>query len=144
MRQSKHEYDEIIRSIEERGAAREREKYQKSVDRAVSRIQDGVKLLLDLLEPPAEKPQPQPKKRKAVEASEADINLVHEWIANATAMGNPVLPKQLKNCGIGIRTIAAACRRLVESHVLEKVGAKGYRLAQRKENGLDETTLPSE
>lgn len=143
MKQSKEieGYRKMVQEFEERGAARERAKYQNAINKAVARIQDGVTGLLALLEQPKEKVQPQPKKRKAVEANEADINLVHEWIANATAMGNPVLPKQLKNCGIGIRTIAAACRSLVESRVLEKVGTKGYRLVQRKENGLDEEEM---
>ena len=130
-----------IRSIEETGAAREREKYQKSIDRAISRIQDGVKLLLDLLEPPAEKPQT--KKRKAVEASEGDIAEVQrafEHIPGGTVQ--PLLPKNIGNLfnpKMGNRTIALACRVLADRGVLEAVGRKGYRLAPRKENGLDET-----
>lgn len=125
-----------IRSIEENGAAREREKYQKSVDRAISRIQGGVKMLLDLLEPPAEKPQPQPKKRKAVEASDTDIQLVREIF---DAFEGPMIPKQIaKHTSIGIRRISRACIALSNQGVLDG-GRGGYRLAQRKENGLDET-----
>ena len=141
MRQNKHEYDQIIRSIEERGAAREREKYQKAIDKALSCIQDGAERLLNLLERPKEKPQPQPKKRKAVVANSAEIDVVGQFFQEVHPAGSTVTIKNIRQAGIkyGPRIIAAACRVLASSGEIEAVGRKGYRLVPRKENGLDET-----
>ena len=139
MRQSKHEYDQIIRGIEDRGAARERAKYQKAIDKAIGRIQDGVAGLLALLEQPQKKPQPQPtpKKRKAVEASADCVQAVLD-VFECVPANTILLPKNMR-VDFGPKIKAAACRQLFMAGTLIKVGAKGYRLAQGKENGLDAT-----
>lgn len=131
-----------ITEAEERGAAREREKFSMAVNRAAEDLKAVAERLLVFSlkqDAMASAPKPQPKKRKAVEASEdcvAGVREVFEKYPNSI-----ILPKNL-NIGFGLKNASAACRSLVESHVLEKVGTKGYRLAQ-KENGLDETALPS-
>lgn len=144
----------FVKEAEERGAAREREMYTKArsnQEKRFLKLSAQVRALADKLSNMARVSaltashrravgvpldQIQPKKRKPVEASAeciAGVREVFEKYPNSI-----VLPKNL-NIGFGLKNASAACRSLVESGVLEKAGSKGYRLAQRKENGLDET-----
>lgn len=65
------------------------------------------------------------RKRSPTTAREVDINLVSEWMGDQI---ESVAPKQLLKCGLGLRTIAAACRALVEAGRAEVDKRGRYRL----------------
>lgn len=148
MKQSKHEYDEIIRSIEERGAAREREKYVKELQFITGGLLaitnklaalGGIDCTVEVQRNAFAKEKPQPKKRKAVVANSAEIDVIGQFFQEVHPPGSTVTIKNIRQSGIkyGPRIIAAACRVLASIGEIEAVGRKGYRLVQ-KENGLDE------
>lgn len=134
---------ELIRSIEERGAAREREKYAKELQRVTGALATITKRLVNLAgfecEVQFEAEKPQPKKRKAVEANEAEYDAVAQFFQDVRPVGAVISVKTIRrsNIGIGSRIIATACRALVAHGQIETVGRRGYRLVQQKENGLD-------
>ena len=155
MKQSKDEFAkklmEMAEAYKDVGAALEREKYQKRdemmagmllrvAQELLGRHGGSVNILLNRDDAPVKS---QPKKRKAVEASNTDVRCIRE-IFEQSITGTILQPKNIKGTGIGTRTIAAACRSLVESHVLEKVGAKGYRLKKSQENGTVDSHQPTQ
>lgn len=137
---------EFVKEAREEAAEVERNKYAAEIQKLVGGLLaitnklaalGGVDCTVEVQRNAFAKEKPQPKKRKAVEASDDQVESVGDVFRSFNNF--PVLaPAKIKIPGIGTQTIAAACRSLVQSRVLEKVGTKGYRLAP-KENGLDET-----
>lgn len=144
----KQSESELIRSIEERGFQRARERFAKgrsNLDKRIVKVLDEMATIraklaeLDGAELVAEKPQP--KKRKPVEASEMDLKLVQDAFKGLPDHKIVLLPKNIGNLfnpPIGLKRLSAGCRGLVDRGVLEAVGRKGYRLITGKEDGLDE------
>ena len=149
-------YRKLFKEAEERGAARERERYFATIGTIageLKKLTDRMTALMLKMEAKSEAagPRPQPKKRKVVVASEESLDEMRKAMTalHESTQGRGVFKPLQVNKALGISTILAGRYMgiLTNRGILEKVGAKGYRLAQRKENGLDEavqTRTPAE
>lgn len=154
MKQSKKQLPallaEFVKEAREEAVAAEREKSAAEIQKLVGGLLaitnrlaalGGVDCTVDVQRNAFAKEKPVAKKRKAVEASEDCVKAVMD-IFEYAGPDKILLPKNI-DAGFSNRIVSAACRKLALNHILQKVGTKGYRLVTPKENGLDETTLPS-